>query len=81
MADDTIRGGVWPNSASHVAMCRQVNFSIGLKIFACQCVEKCFSARLPSEGRSESLLTEKSRLKKMLAAGRSDGCCGFREAL
>ena len=44
---------MWPNSASHVATCRRVHFSIGLKICACQCVEKCFSARLPSEGRSE----------------------------
>ena len=42
-----------PNSASSSATRRLVNFSARLKIGACGCMRRYFSARLPPEGRLE----------------------------
>ena len=51
--NDAAGGGTWPNSISRAATRRRMNFSVELKIGTCQCVERCFLARLPPKCRSE----------------------------
>ena len=87
MADNTARGGAWPNIISRAAACRRVNFSVGLKIGTCRHMPRCFPVSLPPECRSERdapvgvfVGWNGGHRKKLLTARCSDGGCGFCEA-